>query len=573
MTLSLRLLLIDDNAFDADLLRHNLDSIPNLNIDFEWVNEFHSGLETVCENRHDICLIDNYLGPQSGADLIRQALQRGCNKPLILYSGKEDVGLGLKAISWGAVDYIVKDHIDPFMLEKTLRGIIQREQILQESAKVKAKMYDSQRLESLGLMASGIAHDFNNILGIIMANSELAVGMVDEHSAVHRYLSSIRLATERAAELTNQMLAYSGRGRSKLKTLDLRELAHETLDFCRVGISRKIALECSIESRLPPVHGDPTQIRQVLMNLIQNAADSIAGEGTVRITSKLSHSPANWAETCQFVTPLVEGRYAVLCVSDDGCGINPEQLGRIFDPFFTTKSTGRGLGLAAVLGIVKSHKGSMRVTSQLGVGTAFEVWLPVLEKSWQEADAEEAELLRVAEAKPSAAAPAVDSGKDAPGYPEDGSPEDGIGNPSPRDDFKPGAPTPHSGSHSGYVLVVDDENAILQALEVMLQARGYQTRLACDAEEALMTLGSRGTISAAVLDIMLAGRSGVELFRDLRAKVPDLPVVFISGYNESEALLPLVKSGEVQYLRKPFSSTQLMEALETAYRSKHPRST
>lgn len=558
MSMDLRLLLVDDNGFDADLLQHNLSAIRGLTCHFDWVTDFQSGLERVCENDHDVCLIDHYLGPESGTELIRQALQRGCRKPLVLYSGKEDVALGIKAIALGAVDYIVKDHIEPFMLEKTLRGIIERERILSENARVQSKMYDAQRLESLGLMASGIAHDFNNILGIILANAELGLKHAGDGTAAHRYLSSIRLATERAADLTSQMLAYSGRGRSRLQTLDLAHLASETIDFCRVGIPRRVDIVNRLPAQLPLVHGDPTQMRQVFVNLLNNASDAITGEGCVTCEAFSASAPENPDQVAAFVPPIDEGEYAVLAFTDTGCGMNSEQQNRIFDPFFTTKTTGRGLGLAAVLGIIKAHHGSMRVKSRVGEGTRFEIWIPLQRESEksdglapQPAAAASTQGVSAASASASVASTSAASSK----------PASATGAPAT-------APDPRS--HAGYVLVVDDEKGILQALEVMLQARGYKTQLAADAETALSLVtespqGSVGPgIEAAVLDVMLSGRSGVELFRDLRARIPDLPVVFISGYNESEALLPLVRNGEVQYLRKPFSSTQLMQALETA---------
>jgi two-component system, cell cycle sensor histidine kinase and response regulator CckA len=576
MAQDLRLLLVDDNSFDADLLQHNLSAIRGLKCQFDWVTDFQSGLERVCENSHDVCLIDHYLGPESGTELIRQALQRGCRKPLVLYSGKEDVALGIQAIALGAVDYIVKDHIEPFMLEKTLRGILERERILIENARVQSKMYDAQRLESLGLMASGIAHDFNNILGIILANAELGLKHSGNETAAHRYLSSIRLATERAAELTSQMLAYSGRGRSRLQILDLADLASETIEFCRVGIPRRVDIVSQLPATLAPVHGDPTQMRQVVVNLLNNASDAITGEGQITCEAFTAQAPENPAEASAFVPPIAEGAYSVLRFSDTGCGMNPEQQVRIFDPFFTTKSTGRGLGLAAVLGIVKGHHGSMRVTSRLGEGTRFEIWIPQqrepVPQGQQNPQPPPTPQHNLGGAGTGGArSPAGPAAKTA-------APPAGSGSP-PQPQAQPPAQHEkgsHAGySHPGYVMVVDDEKGILQALEVMLQARGYHTQLAADAESALGLIeakrqaGNGGGIEAAVLDVMLAGRSGVELFRDLRAKIPDLPVVFISGYNESDALIPLVRSGEVQYLRKPFSSTQLMQALEKAFARKH----
>jgi len=533
MALSLNLLLIDDNAVDADLLRANLESIPGMECRFEWVPEFEDGIQAVCRNDFDVCFIDQNLGGKSGMELISEAAKRGCRRPMILYSGREDVRLGVEAISLGAVDYLVKDHIDPFLLEKTLRSILERDRILQDNARMQAKLYETQRLESLGLMASGIAHDFNNILGIILANAELAIqaNTEAEDNPTSRYLASIRLATERAAELTSQMLAYSGRGRFRSQTLDIKSMAQEILEFCRVSIPRRVHLEMKASQAVGSIYGDPTQIRQVIMNLVHNAADSIEEEGRVLVDTLELDYRENGKEGNGFVSPLPSGKYVVFRVSDNGCGIPKDQITRIFDPFFTTKTKGRGLGLAAVLGIVKAHKGSVRITGEVGKGTTMEVWLP---QSGETAAGEEMGTKRVREEKVSA----------APSEPHGEARVFGKHNPP-------------------QVLVVDDETGILQALEIMLQGRGYQPLLALDAQEAMGVLEAN-TIDAAIIDIMLAGRSGIDLFHDIRGKIADLPVVFISGYNESEALLPLVRRGEVQYLRKPFSSSQLTEALEKA---------
>lgn len=544
MAESLKLLLIDDSSVDADILKNNLESIPELKFDLEWVTTFDEGLKATCERQYDIALVDHYLGPQTGTDLIRKAIENGCLRPLVLYSGKEDVRLGVQAIALGASDYLVKDHIEPFLLEKTLRNALERGRILGEHSRMQARMFETQRLESMGLMASGIAHDFNNILGIILANAELAQKQVLDSSHLARYLASIRQATERAADLTSQMLAYSGRGRFKQQSIDLAVLAKETLDFCRVGIPRRIDLDSRLPEQLPLIQGDITQMRQVLLNLINNAADSIEGEGAVTLRAGIHDAVPSSQSAQGFAIPLAEKQYIVLEVADTGCGIPDELLARIFDPFFTTKTTGRGLGLASVLGIVRSHKGSLRVQRRPQGGTSFEVWLPASE---QNASTSTAEARIPAGEKFERATPSSES-------PFAPAPSGIVAKKSP---LRPPAPPDFR------VLVVDDEIGILQALEIMLQGNGYHTHLASSADEALEKIKSV-PMDAAVLDIMLAGRSGVELFRDLRARKPDLPVVFISGYNESDAVLPLVQSGEVQYLRKPFSSNQLAEALSKA---------
>jgi signal transduction histidine kinase len=364
----LNLLLVDGNPREADLFRQSLMSIPSLPCRLDWVADAEAGLEAILENRHNVCFVDQVLGPSTGTALIKEALKRGARRPLILNSGREDVTLGAQAIAIGAVDWLVKDEIEPFTLEKTVRSALERDRIRSENARIQSGLYHSQRLESLGLMASGIAHDFNNILSIILASAELGLRQAVPGSEGHGYLSRIRAATERAAELSHHMLTYSGRSGTQPQALDLAGLARETAEFCRAGIPRRVRLNTALPSALPAVHCDPTQIRQVLVNLLNNASDAIEGEGRVDMDGRLASVGEDLDEPADFIPPIVQGWYVVIRIADDGCGMDAGRRERIFDPFFTTKSKGRGLGLASALGIINSHKGSLRVRSAPGRG-------------------------------------------------------------------------------------------------------------------------------------------------------------------------------------------------------------
>lgn len=253
-----------------------------------------------------------------------------------------------------------------------------RRQGEQERLALEEQVRHSQKLESLGVLTGGIAHDFNNLLGSILGNAELTRQELGPDSPVCSRVEEIELAGARAAELVNQMLAYSGRGKLTIEPIDISALVSEMDSLMNVSISRKVVLERRLGSGLPPIHGDATQIRQVAMNLITNAADAIGdARGTITLTTRLIEVDNAYLATTYLSQSLPVGQYIELVVTDTGCGMNRETQARLFDPFYSTKFTGRGLGLSSVLGIIKGHEGAIQVKSELGVGSTFTVIFPV----------------------------------------------------------------------------------------------------------------------------------------------------------------------------------------------------
>ncbi len=266
-------------------------------------------------------------------------------------------------------------------LNDQLRAEI-RERIKAEEEKrmVESKMIEAQKLESLGVLAGGIAHAFNNLLTGVMGNVSLARLDMPPDSPLEPYLDQIEKASIRAADLCKQMLAYSGRGHFMLQRVDLSKLADETIYLLQSSISKQAILRLNLASDVPPVLADRTQLRQILMNLVINASEAIGpNSGVINLATGLTRVDQNYLESTVAPSQLKPGDYAFLEVSDTGCGMTPETLARIFDPFFTTKFTGRGLGLAAVLGIVRGHKGALKVSSEPGKGTTFKILLPCAE--------------------------------------------------------------------------------------------------------------------------------------------------------------------------------------------------
>ena len=244
------------------------------------------------------------------------------------------------------------------------------------------RFQDTARLESLGILAGGIAHDFNNLLAGILGNAGLALGEAPPGSRYQSALKDVVLASQRAADLTRQMLAYAGKGHFLMRSLDLSDLVKEISKLVNSSIPKSVELKLNLSDSLPPIEGDSGQMQQVIMNLVINAAEAV-GEGRrgqVRVVTRLESLNSSDLRLKYGTADLKAGRYVVLEITDDGCGMDESIRARIFDPFFTTKFTGRGLGLAAVQGIVRGHNGAIRVDSEVGRGTTFELALPAIEE-------------------------------------------------------------------------------------------------------------------------------------------------------------------------------------------------
>jgi two-component system, cell cycle sensor histidine kinase and response regulator CckA len=370
----------------------------------------------------------------------------------------------------------------------------------------------SQKLESLGLLAGGVAHDFNNLLVAILGQTTLAHSRLAPDHPARENLEKAVKATERAADLTRQMLAYSGRGHFQVRPVRLNTVIEENLHLLRVAVSKRVRLASELAPDLPPVDADAGQLQQVVMNLITNAAEAIGDrEGTVTVvTGARAVGPSDtqlWRHTGE---PLPPGRYVSLEVRDDGDGMEAATLERVFDPFFTTKFTGRGLGLAAVLGIVRGHKGGLSVESEVGRGTVFRLLFPVSTK-----------------------APA------------------------------PGRPAPGGPGLRGAVLVIDDEDVVREAIGDALASRNLPYLLARDGDEGLVLCRERGAeVGLVILDLSMPGRSGEETFRELRKVLPEVPVILSSGYGEDRAKAGFSGEDLAGFLQKPYRLSTLLAEVE-----------
>ncbi len=370
-------------------------------------------------------------------------------------------------------------------------------------------MRQAQKLEGIGLLAGGIAHDFNNLLTGILGNASLALRVLPKLSPARDLVHDVIMASERAAALTGQLLAYAGKGRFNIEPVNLATMARDISGLLRASIPRKVAIQLELDPALPPIEADASQLQQVLMNLVLNAAEAIGdNSGTVWVRTRVRQLTAEEIARQHSRFSLTPGPHVEIEVTDTGSGIEPGNLSRIFDPFFTTKFMGRGLGLAATLGIVRGHKGSITVQSDVGKGSSFFILLPA-----------------VAEVSIPPVTLAAEAG----------------------------------GGRGELILIADDEEIVRRAARATLHAAGYRILEAEDGLAALDLFRRQGDeIALVLLDMTMPILSGDEAVQHMMKIRPDAVVVASSGYGELEAQRRFEGTGVSAFLQKPYSSEQLI---------------
>ncbi|MCC6696413.1 MAG: response regulator [Candidatus Hydrogenedentes bacterium] len=380
----------------------------------------------------------------------------------------------------------------------------------EEHSRIQSQILQSQKLESLGVLAGGVAHDFNNLLMSILGYASLALGDLPASSPAHESIQQVELAAQRAADLCKQMLAYSGRGHFVVHPVDLSSMVADMDHLLSLATSKSATLKYNLAPNLPLVDADPGQLRQVLMNLVTNASDAIGDRsGLIGIATGVMECDNAYLQDLFIDEVLPSGRYVYLEVSDNGVGMDKNTTRRIFEPFFSTKFTGRGLGLAAVLGIVRGHNGTVKVYSEPGKGTTMKVLLPVHDSSRHFEDGALAK-------------------KDA-------------------------------WRGTGTILVVDDETTVRTVTRAALQRAGFSVLEACDGEEALQLLEAHlSEIRLVLLDVTMPRMGGEEAYRRIRQLSRTIPVVLSSGYNEQDATGQFNGKGLSGFIQKPYRPSDLI---------------
>lgn len=372
-----------------------------------------------------------------------------------------------------------------------------------------------QKLESLGVLAGGIAHDFNNLLTGIMGNASLVLEELPVAGAQHNDLQKVVDATQRAATLTRQLLAYAGKGKFVIEPLNLSDVVRDISGLIQSSFPRTVELRLQLDQNLPSILGDAAQIQQLVMNLVINGAEAIGDNGgTVVVTTSLKEVDPIYLQQSFGSSEISPGDYVLLDVNDSGCGMDEATVARIFDPFFTTKFAGRGLGLAAVLGIVRGHQGALRVYSTPGQGSSFKVLFPV------------------ARGETSKREPAlVDM------------------------DLK----------GNGTILVIDDEQLVRQITSSALMRYGYAPLTAENGPQGIEVLRKHAaSVSLVLLDMTMPLMSGEETLRQLRSICPGIPILLCSGYHEVEFEQRFAGQMSAGFIQKPFTAVYLAERVKMA---------
>ncbi|MFA7402564.1 MAG: PAS domain-containing protein [Pelobacteraceae bacterium] len=394
------------------------------------------------------------------------------------------------------------------------RDITERKQAEENSLEMERKYQQTQKLESLGVLAGGVAHDFNNILTIILGHCYVLEEELESGISGKDHVQQIEAAATRAAELCHQMLAYAGQSPQVKVWVNLWMLVDDVVKMLSSAIKKNVTIEHDISRDVLVITGDNAQIQQVVMNLIINAAEAIGDKnGTIRVVLGKKIVIEEQDESDFLGNAIQPGRYACLEVSDTGCGIDEETRKRIFEPFFTTKFTGRGLGMSAVLGIIKSHGGVLQLASTPGVGTTFKVYFPLPDETYT------VEAVPAYEKTPLAKV-------------------------------------------SGTILLVDDEVEIRAIDSILLNTMGFSVITALNGREALDIFSlHESEIDSVLLDLIMPEMGGLETYRFLRAVSPDVPIVFCSGY-DIEAISAVVETDDhAEVVKKPFKPDQLREVL------------
>ncbi len=403
----------------------------------------------------------------------------------------------------------------------TTIDVTARKQAEEERLELERRLLQGQKMESLGVLAGGIAHDFNNLLMAILGNLDLALYDLPANSGARFSIEESSKAANRAADLTRQMLAYSGKGRFLVRSVSLSEIVEEQSPLLRAAVPRTCSLHFRLYPGLAAVEADAAQVQQVVMNLVVNSGEAVGeAPGSITIATGIMHADAAYLAKSRLAEKPEPGRFVWLEVTDNGCGMDEETLEKLFDPFFTTKFMGRGLGMSAVMGIARGHGGAILVESEKGRGATVRVLFPA----------------------------GGEAAIEAPG---------------------PFAAPPPNGRAAGLyartVLLAEDEEMVRSIVKVMLERLGLSVIMARDGVEAVEIFRRRcDEIHLVILDLSMPRMDGAAAFSEMRSIRPTVPVILSSGYGEEEAAARVKEAGLAGFIRKPYEMKALKSAVYRA---------
>ena len=517
MSRPLRVLLVEDNPGDSDFIQEILEADTAELFEVTGVPRLADAALAAGSETFDVVLLDLGLPDSTGLDTLREMRAKARGAPIVVVTGNTQEQVGIAAIKEGAQDFVVKGQLTGAYLGKVLSFARERQDLFHRLQESEDLLHQSQKMEALGQLAGGIAHDFNNLLTAILGYSDLLLQTpLIADALAHQGLTEIRRAAERAAALTQQILAFSRRQTMRTKVVSLNQVLAGLEPLLRRTLGEDIDLVMIDGCEECPVEIDVNQFEQVLLNLAVNGRDAMSPGGRLTIETGEVELDETYCSSHHEVRP---GGYAMLAVSDTGCGISEAVRDRIFEPFFTTKPAGRGtgLGLSTVYGIVKQFGGSVSVYSELGKGTSFKIYLPRSDACREE------------------------------------------------DALVPEIVESMAGGHET-VLVVEDEAALRDLVHRILTDLGYRARCVANAEEALEVLdGEAFFMDLLLTDLVLPGEiQGHALATMLIERRPDLPVLYMSGYTRNGVVHGGRLDRGVAFVEKPFTLHTLARAVRRA---------
>jgi signal transduction histidine kinase len=508
------MLLVEDDEDDYIITRDLLQEIHGVDYALEWEPDFETARQRIFKREHDIYLVDYRLGSHNGLELLREAIENGCDQPIILLTGMGDHDVDMQAMKMGAADYLVKGQISAALLQRSVRHSLQRKETERKLRASEEQLRHAQKMESMGTLAGGIAHDFNNILAIISgyANRFRSPALPDDEKA--KCCEAVEQAVQRGAALVRQILTFARKTEVRLEKVNLNSVIDELGRMIQETFPKTIRLNLDLQSGLAPVVADVSQIHQTVLNLCVNARDAMPNGGLLKISTQVLPGAVVRGKF-----PEAAAReYVLVAVQDSGMGIDEAAVGRIFEPFFSTKHKdgGTGLGLAMVYGIIQNHKGFIDLATQKGAGTTFSIYLPISARAEQSAS--ESEL-----------------------------------DPPPQ-------PDPETAGET--ILFIEDEELLLELMKTLLEEKGYRVLTARDGQEGISTFKKhREQIGLVVTDMGLPTLGGWEVFLQIRENDPNAKVLLASGYLDPELKSKILKAGARDFVQKPYVPSELFSRI------------
>jgi signal transduction histidine kinase len=503
----IRICCVEDRKEHFLLVKKALEKAPFEN----YITHLPTGeelLERKIIGEFDIILLDYKLPGKDGVEIIKEIRNREIPIPIILLSAFGSEKVIAEALELGADDFMLKDpsgnylKVLGYMITKTIKKF----KLQEENIKLQEEMLYSQKMQSISTLAQGIAHDFNNALVGIVGYAELLLMKLDKNDDKYNFVRRIDASAKRMATWVKQLLAYSKAGTHKLQPLDLNNLIQKCINFIYPSLEKRIQLFTSFERDLKKINADGGQIEQVITNILLNSIEAINGNGEIRIiTENTLKIPDRFISSEKKIYDF----YAHIIIEDNGIGMDEETKNRIFEPFFSTKFIGRGLGMAAVYGIVENHQGYISIQSGPGKGTKLEIYLPSIE-------------------------------------------------------LEPPQNIPVKTDHkkSDIILVVDDEPVTIEIVRRVFSDKGYEVIEARNGETALEIFKNHPDISLVLLDLIIPKKDGTEVFYEMKKMKPEQKIIICTGY-EKASIQKFLTDGALGIIQKPFSIQSLIEKVES----------